>query len=43
MRGSRYGRRLRTTIVFATARGAATTVGSSLVGLALWWLTHHIV
>lgn len=35
-------RRLRTAIIFAAARGAAAAAGSSLVGLAIWWLTHHI-
>ena len=34
-------RRLRTAVIFAAARGAATATGSSLAGLALWWLTHH--
>jgi hypothetical protein len=42
MKGSRTGRRLRTAIIFAAARGAATAAGSSLAGLALWWLAHHI-
>jgi hypothetical protein len=34
-------RRLRTAVIFAAARGAATATGSALAGLALWWLTHH--
>ncbi|HUY60493.1 MAG TPA: hypothetical protein VMW49_01325 [Candidatus Dormibacteraeota bacterium] len=34
-------RRLRTAVVFAAARGAATTVGSGLIGLVVWWITHH--
>jgi hypothetical protein len=38
---SRAARRLRTAVIFAAARGAATAAGSGLVGLALWWLTHH--
>jgi hypothetical protein len=42
MKGFRYGRRLRTAIIFAAARGAATAVGSSLVGVAVWWLSRHI-
>jgi hypothetical protein len=42
MKGSCTARRLRTAIIFAAARGAATAAGSSLVGLAVWWLTHHI-
>ena len=41
MKGSRIGQRMRTAIIFAAARGAATATGSGLVGLALWWLTHH--
>ena len=28
-------------VIFAAARGAATAAGSSLVGLAFWWITHH--
>jgi hypothetical protein len=38
---SRNARRLRATVMFAAARGAATAAGSSLVGLAAWWLAHH--
>jgi len=38
---SRTARRLRTAIVFAAARGAAAAVGSGLVGLVLWWMTHR--
>jgi plastocyanin domain-containing protein len=38
---SRTARRLRKAIIFAAARGAATATGSGLVGLALWWITHH--
>ncbi|MEU6070639.1 hypothetical protein ABZ864_40915 [Streptomyces sp. NPDC047082] len=34
-------RRLGTTIVFAAVRGAATALGSSLIALATWWITHH--
>ncbi|MGH3157638.1 MAG: hypothetical protein ACRDNF_13810 [Streptosporangiaceae bacterium] len=35
---SRTTRRLRTAIIFA---GAGTATGSGLIGLALWWITHH--
>jgi hypothetical protein len=38
---SRTARRLRNTIIFAAARGAATAAGSGLVGLILWRLAHH--
>jgi hypothetical protein len=38
---SRNARRLRATVLFAAARGAAAAAGSSLVGLASWWLAHH--
>jgi hypothetical protein len=38
---SRTLRRLRTAVIFAAARGAATATGSALAGLALWWLTHY--
>lgn len=41
MKGTSNGRRLRTAIIFAAARGAAAAAGSSLVGLAVWFLTHH--
>ena len=41
MKGTRNGRRLRTAVIFAAARGAATATGSGLVGLVLWWITHH--
>jgi hypothetical protein len=41
MVANRTTRRLRDTIIFAVARGAATAAGSGLVGLAFWWLTHH--
>lgn len=41
MKRSRTVRRLRTAVIFAAARGAATATGSGLAGLALWWLTHH--
>jgi hypothetical protein len=42
VKGSRaIRRRFRTAIVFAAARGAATTAGSGLAGLILWWITHH--
>ncbi len=41
MKTSRATRQLRKAIIFAAARGAATAVGSGLVGLALWWITHH--
>jgi hypothetical protein len=34
-------RRLRTAVVFAAARGAATAAGSGLIGLATWWIAHH--
>ncbi|WP_406164564.1 hypothetical protein [Streptomyces sp. NBC_00996] len=33
--------RLGTTIAFAAIRGAATALGSSLIALATWWITHH--
>jgi hypothetical protein len=39
---ARNRRRLRNAIIFATARGAAAATGSGLVGLAFWWLTHHL-
>jgi hypothetical protein len=35
-------RRLRNAIIFAAARAAATATGSGLIGLAFWWLTHHL-
>jgi hypothetical protein len=38
---TRNTRRLRTAIIFAAARGAATAAGSFPIALALWWLTHH--
>jgi hypothetical protein len=38
---SRTIRRLRTAVIFAAARGAATATGSGLAALAMWWLTHH--
>jgi hypothetical protein len=41
MKLSRTTRRLRTAIVFAAARGAATAVGSGFVGLVLWWISHR--
>jgi hypothetical protein len=41
MKRSRTLRRLRTAVIFAAARGAATATGSALAGLALWWLTRH--
>jgi hypothetical protein len=41
VKASRTIRRLRTAVIFAAARGAATAAGSGLVGLALWWITHH--
>ena len=41
MKSSRTIRRLRSAVIFAAARGAATAAGSGLVGLAFWWITHH--
>jgi hypothetical protein len=41
VKGSRTTRRLRNAVIFAAARGAATAVGSGLVGLAFWWITHR--
>ena len=38
---TRTARRLRTAIIFAAARGAATAAGSGLIGLAHWWITHR--
>jgi hypothetical protein len=34
-------RRLRTAIIFAAVRGAATTTGSALIGLVIWGTTHR--
>lgn len=34
-------RRLARTIFFAAARGAGTVVGSTLISVALWWITQH--
>ena len=41
MTSTRNTRRLRTAIIFAAARGAATAAGSFPIALTLWWLTHH--
>jgi hypothetical protein len=41
VKASRATRRLRNTIMFAAARGAATATGSGLVALTYWWITHH--
>jgi hypothetical protein len=41
VKSSRTIRRLWKTVIFAAARGAATAVGSGLVGLAIWWITNH--
>lgn len=41
MKLSHNARRLRATVTFAAARGAAAAAGSSLVGLASWWIVHH--
>ena len=41
VKSSRTIRRLRSAVIFAAVRGAATAVGSGLVGLAFWWITHH--
>jgi hypothetical protein len=38
---TRNTRRLRTAMIFAAARGAATAAGSLPIALTLWWLTHH--
>jgi hypothetical protein len=35
---TRNTRRLRTAIIFAAARGAATAAGSFPIALTLWWL-----
>ncbi|GIH21762.1 hypothetical protein Aph01nite_00720 [Acrocarpospora phusangensis] len=32
-------RRLTRMVAFALLRGAATAVGSGIVGLAFWWIT----
>ncbi|MQY07233.1 hypothetical protein [Actinomadura macrotermitis] len=34
-------RRLRRTIGFALARGAAHATGTGLIGLLFWWITHR--
>jgi hypothetical protein len=34
--------RMRTAIIFAAARGAATAAGSFPIALTLWWLTHGV-
>lgn len=39
MKVSRTIRHLRNAVVFAAVRGAATAAGSSLVGMAFWWIT----
>jgi plastocyanin domain-containing protein len=41
VKATRKIRRLRDAFIFAAIRGAATAVGSGLIGLAVWWLTHH--
>lgn len=41
MKATRMTHRLRNALIFGAVRGAATAVGSGLVGLAIWWLTHH--
>lgn len=41
VKSSRTIRRLRSAVIFAAVRGAATAAGSGLVGLASWWITHH--
>ena len=41
MTSTRNARRLRTAIVYAASRGAATSAGSFPIALTLWWLTHH--
>ncbi|MFC7267230.1 hypothetical protein [Streptomyces lutosisoli] len=35
-----FTRRLRRTVGFALARGAAQATGTGLVGLLFWWITH---
>ena len=42
MSSTRSIRRLRTAIIFAAARGAATAAGSFPIALTLWWLTHGV-
>ena len=42
MTSTRSIRRLRTAIIFAAARGAATAAGSFPIALTLWWLTHGV-
>jgi hypothetical protein len=41
MKNSETIRRLGQAVLFGAARGAATAIGSGLIGLAFWWLTHH--
>ncbi|MGC4952973.1 hypothetical protein ACLQ2P_07115 [Actinomadura citrea] len=36
-----YLRRLADIAARAAVRGAATAVGTGLVGLLFWWITHH--
>jgi len=33
--------RLLWTALLALTRGAATSLGASLIGLITWWITHH--
>jgi hypothetical protein len=41
VKGSRTTRRPSDAVIFAAARRAATAIGSGLVGLAFWWITHY--
>jgi hypothetical protein len=41
VKSSRFIHRLRNAVIFAAARGAATAIGSGLIGLIFWWITHH--
>lgn len=42
MTATPHRRRLRNAIIFAAARGAAAATGSGIIGLAFWWITHHL-